>query len=384
MAGVGKTFPSMDAGSTDDVFERITALLARLLGASSAQVSLADDPGRPLRDEPFVVADARRDGDDGGATATATTTALPPGVAACVSWPLRVDGRVVGALSAHDTRPRAWTPDDLALVEELAGLAERLLAARDGARAERERQSAQSARRDEVAALSERLQLALLPRHQDDVRFHTAYEPGSDRLLLGGDFADVRVAADGSLDLVIGDVSGHGPEAAALASALRASWGTLRRHGVGVSELLEELDRVVVAERADDDLYATILVATLDRNGRLCVSSAGHPAPIIVGRPAREAEIETGMLLGSELGGTWPTTAVDTGGHCVMLYTDGLIEGRAAVGAAERFGLDRLLAALDARGDIADEALGAYLITAATAANGAPLPDDVTTLLVGA
>ena len=127
----------MDAGpAEEDGFARIAALLARLLAVPAAQVALAgdDDHALPdrvtLRETPLVVEDAGR------------AQALPAGAGAFVGWPLRLDGRVVGSLYALDTAPRDWAPGDLALVADLAGLAERLIALHDGARVERARRVA--------------------------------------------------------------------------------------------------------------------------------------------------------------------------------------------------------------------------------------------------
>jgi serine phosphatase RsbU (regulator of sigma subunit) len=361
-------------GAADEDFDRIARLLARLVAVPVARVALAGD-GVAIHAEPVVVGDARAAGAD--------LAVGDPAAVAYALWPLRLDGEVLGNLCAIDHVPRAWTTSELTLVEDLARLAERLIALRRDALQERARHGAEASRHDEIEALSRRLQLALLPRYQGDARVHSTYEPGSDRLLLGGDFAEVAVRADGALGFVIGDVSGHGPEAAALATALRASWGALSRQGVPVDGLLPALEQVVQVERAHEDLYATVLVGTLDARGRLRAASAGHPAPIVLDAPAREAEIETGLLLGVGTGeAAWPTTTVDAGGAPLLLYTDGLIEGYVAPGRPERFGLRRLLAAADARGAIALEAVGSHLITTATAAHGAPLPDDVTTVVI--
>jgi PAS domain S-box-containing protein len=78
----------------------------------------------------------------------------------------------------------------------------------------------------EVAALSARLQAGLLPTPaigDPRLAIHTRYRAGEDRLLLGGDFFDAVERPDGTLTVLIGDVSGHGADAAALGATLRAA-----------------------------------------------------------------------------------------------------------------------------------------------------------------
>ena len=64
------------------------------------------------------------------------------------------------------------------------------------------------------------------------------YRPGRQRALLGGDFYDAVQVADGTVHAVIGDVSGHGPDAAALGVCLRIAWRTLVLAGSGADEIL--------------------------------------------------------------------------------------------------------------------------------------------------
>src|SRR6478735_7111283 len=98
-----------------------------------------------------------------------------------------------------------------------------------------ERLRADEARRElEVARLhaeeNSRLERGLLPTPLvTDPRLVLSahYRPGRRRALLGGDFYDAVETADGTVHAVIGDVSGHGPDAAALGVSLRIAWRTL-------------------------------------------------------------------------------------------------------------------------------------------------------------
>ncbi|HEX7993885.1 MAG TPA: response regulator, partial [Streptosporangiaceae bacterium] len=75
-----------------------------------------------------------------------------------------------------------------------------------------------------------RLERGLLPVPilNNESLYHTLrYRPGRDQALLGGDFYDLIELSDGTLQALIGDVCGHGPDEAALGVCLRVAWRTL-------------------------------------------------------------------------------------------------------------------------------------------------------------
>src|SRR5262249_56939540 len=72
----------------------------------------------------------------------------------------------------------------------------------------------------------------------------TRYRAGEQRMLLGGDFIDAVERADGSLAAIIGDVAGHGPEAAALGATLRAAWRGLALAQVPLVQTVSALDEL--------------------------------------------------------------------------------------------------------------------------------------------
>jgi serine phosphatase RsbU (regulator of sigma subunit) len=315
------------------------------------------------------------------------------GVAAYAGQPIIVHGHVIGSLCAIDTVSHAWTARDVAALRAFADLAEYLIEARlvsvgqlldeqAGARARDQQQTARlrvyealTNEHSEVQALNRRLQHALLPRPSfpSGLQVDVFYRPGSDRLLLGGDFVDTTQLSDGGLDFVIGDVIGHGPEAAALAISLRASWRALQAVGCELARIVEVLDRQTV----DADLYATVLLGRITPAGHLCVISAGHPAPIIVGEQGvTELSGQPGPMLGLDPDSTWSVGEHRLADQTLIAYTDGLIEGRVD-DTRERFGVDRLLATI---AELGPEPEG--LCRVATTANREPLPDDVAILRI--
>ncbi|GAA2430798.1 fused response regulator/phosphatase [Streptomyces glaucus] len=236
-----------------------------------------------------------------------------------------------------------------------------------------------------------RLQRGLLPTpllEGSPLRFAARYRPGRSRALLGGDFYDVVRTADGTVHAMIGDVCGHGPDEAALGVELRIAWRALTLAGLCGDRLLGTLQEVLEHERADDEIFATLCTVDIAPDGRragLCL--AGHPAPLIAGpdRPARLLPYENnGPALGLLPGARWPRMQVELGAEwSLMLYTDGLIEGRVGAGR-ERLGQEGMVAMV--RRQIASGLRGEELLRAAVNEvrdlNGGELADDVAVLLL--
>lgn len=181
-----------------------------------------------------------------------------------------------------------------------------------------------------------RLERGLLPAPLLDsprLRATTRYLPSREAALLGGDFLDIVQDADGAVHAVIGDVSGHGPDEAALGVCLRITWRALTLAGHRDLELLALLEKVLVAERTHPAMFATCTILTLDpRAGTVSVILAGHHEPLLIGaHKAENLPAAYGMALGIAPGRhEWRRGefALPPRG-ALLLYTDGLIEGHA-------------------------------------------------------
>ena len=213
------------------------------------------------------------------------------------------------------------------------------------------------------------------------------YRPGSDRALLGGDFYDVVQTSSG-VHLLIGDVSGHGPDEAALGVALRIAWRALILAGLTTPDVLRGVERVLLAERNDNESFATVAMASLNPSfTRADVVLCGHPRPLVIrGDDVRELDMHTYPMLTSLPDAAIEPTAVDLADEwALLLFTDGLVEGRSAPGVSERLGVTELVRRLGPL--LAErmkcEELAPTLVTAAEQCNGGPLIDDVAVLLVG-
>ncbi|MBN9109777.1 MAG: SpoIIE family protein phosphatase [Pseudonocardia sp.] len=162
------------------------------------------------------------------------------------------------------------------------------------------------------------------------------YQPGSKQLLLGGDFYDTIETEDGTLHAIVGDVSGHGPDEAAVGVSLRIAWRTLILAGVPAGHVLPVLDRVLVTERHDRTLFTTVAMISVAADRRHAdLYLAGHPPPLLLDgtTPRPLPDHALGVPLGVHLGTTWEPVEVGLpDGWALLLYTDGLIEARDAGG----------------------------------------------------
>ncbi|MEU0989002.1 fused response regulator/phosphatase [Streptomyces sp. NPDC005953] len=237
-----------------------------------------------------------------------------------------------------------------------------------------------------------RLERGLLPTpllEGSNLRFAARYRPGRSRALLGGDFYDTVRTPDGTVHAMIGDVCGHGPDEAALGVELRIAWRALTFAGLCGDELLSTMQQVLEHERESEEIFATLCTVDIAPDGRragLCL--AGHPSPLITraGRAAQMLPYESGgPALGLLPRARWPRLQVELGGAwSLMMYTDGLIEGRSGPGAAQRLGDEGMVQMINrqlAAGLQGEELLDAA-VTEVRELNGGELTDDVAVLLL--
>jgi serine phosphatase RsbU (regulator of sigma subunit) len=261
------------------------------------------------------------------------------------------------------------------------------------------RRAEESSRQLMEAALlqreNNRLTRGLLPQPQlrsTDLLVDSRYRPGERRLVLGGDFYDVVEDAHGSLHLLVGDVSGHGPDEAALGVHLRVAWRTLVLAEVAPEKVLAILEDILVRERRSDEIFATVcqLVVDPDRaSGSLWL--AGHPVPVLLepGCCPVADEDAAGPPLGVVPGMGWDRIEVQLPRRWALtLHSDGLIEGfdgaELAGGTRNRLGLSGLLEIVQAaqRDGVPEDQLLDTVIAEAERRNGGPMADDLAVLLV--
>jgi hypothetical protein len=194
-------------------------------------------------------------------------------------------------------------------------------------RIHRERERASS----ELAA-ARSVQELMIPRESPQTPgFHvdTIYTPATE---VGGDFFHIQATGDGGLLIVIGDVAGHGLQAAMNVSMLM---GALRRSPqTSPAELLHGLNHVLVGSSS----FTTCQVAYFAANGELVIASAGHPPPYL---NSQEVLLPGGLPLGVVPDVVYEETSLYLHpGDRLLMMSDGVAEARKPNG--ELFGFERV------------------------------------------
>jgi serine phosphatase RsbU (regulator of sigma subunit) len=240
-------------------------------------------------------------------------------------------------------------------------------------------------------AESARLERGLLPQPLVDteaVSLQPFYRPGRRRGLLGGDFYDAVQTGPDRLELLVGDVCGHGVDEAALGVELRVAWRALVLAGVDEDAVLPAVEQVLVSERRLEEQFATVAMVSVDlAHNRVSVRLAGHPPPVLLASgKADPLPAPTGLVLGVDPGRVRATShfGLDTVDWSLLVYTDGLVEGYAGPGEEDRLDVTGLCGLLtDPVGrDRPVGQLTGWLFDRAEQANGGPLNDDVAMLLL--
>jgi serine phosphatase RsbU (regulator of sigma subunit) len=241
-----------------------------------------------------------------------------------------------------------------------------------------------------------RLARGLLPSPVlDDARLSVSarYRAGGRQRLLGGDFYDMVQAPDGWAHALIGDVCGHGPSEAALGVCLRVAWRALVLAGQPPADVLSAVQLVLQHEQQEEAMFATVCMLSVAPGRRTGILRlAGHPGPLLV-TPDRMTELTATACppLGLNARGNWPGCEVELGDRwSLLLYTDGLIEGRISRGPY-RLGTEGLMGLMrDALGappfdpgKVSDDALLNRLIDQVRSLNGGDLNDDIAILALG-
>ncbi|MFD9036362.1 SpoIIE family protein phosphatase [Streptomyces sp. NPDC059567] len=262
--------------------------------------------------------------------------------------PILARGVTLGVATFFRTRrDEAFDEDDLRLAEEIVARAAVCL------------DNARRYARERAAALV--LQRSLLPHgvpQQEAVDAASFYRPADELSGLGGDWFDVIPLSGARVALVVGEVPGHGIEAAATMGQLRTAVRTLADLDLSPEELLAHLDDLVLqatregreagfgGEANPGAVGTSCLYAVYDPVSLRCdLASAGHLAPAVVAPDGTVAfpELPPGPALG--IGGL-PFESVEVPleeGTVLAFYTEGLI----AVPGAGKEGLGRVLRTRD-------------------------------------
>ena len=179
----------------------------------------------------------------------------------------------------------------------------------------------------EQLAVGAQIQRGLLPAADPQLDGYEICGLNRSCFEIGGDYYDFIPKDDGSLALVVADVSGKGVGAALLMAVLQASVRALIETASDPAELVRRLNRVLV-ENSPDNKFATLFYAELDPEGhRLSYVSGGHnPTLLVTGGETQELG-STGPIVGLVPRATFRCETVDLEpGATLLIYTDGVTE----------------------------------------------------------
>jgi PAS domain S-box-containing protein len=238
---------------------------------------------------------------------------------------MNISGRTRGVVLIGDDHPVAFGHADLELATDLG---------RRGASA-LERAMLWQMSQLQLAAehhMVEVLQKTIVPERLPEVpgvELAAVYRPADVIVDVGGDWYDVFGGNGEPLALVVGDVAGHGIEAASLMGRVRNG---LRAYAVDHADpgaLLRKVHELLLA--FDPESMVTAVVAFYDPATRVLTwSRAGHPPPLVCepDGTTRYLEDVNATPLGT-MGKNFASAQVLLApGSLVVLYTDGLIERR--------------------------------------------------------
>ncbi len=240
-----------------------------------------------------------------------------------LSVPLTANGEVIGVMTFIDGPGRFFEADDVSLATEVASRAGVALS------------NATRFQREHVVA--EVLQRAVLPDFLPEVGglvLDAEYRAGVAGTYAGGDWYDVFELGDDTVFFSVGDVMGKGAPAAALMGQVRSAIRAYAVSGLSPTEVLSSLDGffdALIEDRVVTAVVGTITIST----GRVVLSNAGHPPPLVVRADgtATFCPMQRSLLIAAGLNGA-PRPRdelVLERGDSIVMYSDGLIERRGEI-----------------------------------------------------
>jgi PAS domain S-box-containing protein len=295
------------------------------------------------------------------------------GMRSALVVPMIARGKTIGALTlATDQSGRRFDERDLELAEELA---RRCATAVDNARLFSER-----------AYIARTLQQSLLPSELPDIPGIEAaarFRPTGEGNEVGGDFYDLFESGGRGWTVVMGDVCGKGPDAAAVTALARYTLRAAAMRERLPSRSLALLNEALLRQR-DDRRFCTVAYAYLEpmaEGARVGFASGGHPLPLLLRADGSVQPVgEPGTLLGILPDPTFEDRSLALApGDAIVFYTDGVIEGRGGNSSLDEEGLEELVATCAGAGA---DAIAARVEDAAVAAQDGSPRDDIAVLVL--
>ncbi len=236
----------------------------------------------------------------------------------------------------------------------------------------------QRTRLETEVTIARDIQRSLLPDSVTRLSWCTAAGLTIPATEVGGDYFDIVKLAEGSLAIVIADVTGHGAGAGILSAMTKSALHLQLSHDPSPEKVLESLNRTLY-DLSDEKTFVTFAYVLLDSTGRRAqIATAGHPPVLHVHAaanrvvPLRTASPALGMRADSayaHIDASWEP------GDSFVLFTDGVVE--AENGRNAEFGIDRLSQALIVKAADAEERCLQIVQSLRTFTGGDEFQDDV-------
>lgn len=336
------------------------AILGRRLPPAEAQHAVI--PARTR--EPYVVADARGeqplDRDLMNALGKRALVAVP--------LPARDGDPVGGVLSLQRDEPVPFESYEVGFVTRVATT---LSLAIENRRIHAEEHH-----------IADTLQRALLsvPRHVSGIDFSYTYRSATEAAWIGGDFFDLFKLPGSRVGLLIGDVSGKGVEASALASFTRQLVRAQAQDTDSPAQAIERTNDLVFRGSQTED-YVTMFFGILHLpDGAFTYCNAGHPLPIVAGEGRLDCLSGGGPIVGAWPGASYEDVETSIGPRdTLVMYTDGVIEAKRD---SQLFGQERMLAVVRGLKRRPVDDMPPAIVSKASAFARGRLRDDIAVLCV--
>ncbi len=178
-----------------------------------------------------------------------------------------------------------------------------------------------------------------VPKYVIGLEVAYIYIAPGEQTKIGGDFVDLFTLDSGETAFIVGDLSGHGIEAAVDAAMLRFQFKSLIWENLDLVDTMAKLNRMLESELQGNQ-FATALAGIYNGKGHLKLVNAGHPTPLICDSDCYMLE-PGGVALAIDRKSTYLLNEVKLETDAVFVaYTDGLIEARRN---GEFYGEERLI-----------------------------------------
>ncbi|MGZ3522936.1 MAG: SpoIIE family protein phosphatase [Vulcanimicrobiaceae bacterium] len=231
--------------------------------------------------------------------------------------PIKLRENVIGILNfVRSAQEQPFSADDITLAEALASRA--AVAMRNARAYEHEHRVAMA------------LQRTLLPQFLPSlpgIRFSSTYRPSASEAMVGGDWYDAFTLTDGTIAVTLGDVTGHGLEAAALMGKMRELFRATAIDEMRPHEVMRRVNRALLL--TESNRLVTALFGIIDVERRFfAYSLAGHVPPFLVREGvATELPSHGNVPLGLDGDASFATLGCQLQtGDLIAAYTDGLVE----------------------------------------------------------